>query len=499
MIELSRAQHLDVIKALSESVDGSFRLLNNEIPAYKNREGKWVEMHENADVNAYKVAKDLGLKISKLPLDVDNLGGIALIKDFKKMSQVITSAQVQEPDFRFMTAYQQALLVKKALDESGAITPFSDFPSALESIYKHTSHAGSVVLSLKNSPQLVVWKEHHKRLSSTQIPESELDRSTIVPTVKNKKILESALILAAKNHYQRPELFINTVHSELFNRNIALTFANEPGDVNELSPPMKLYLEEVLKAYSGDTKALFEKVSVPLVLEYRPLNQDLRALGVTDGLRMIRDVLKNGQNKKAAEVGDVTDKVEPPRNNDTLLSMAVRLKVWSWRTVLNSVTNDLTSEQAEKVNSRWSEVLNENPLSIGASFEDLKLTLSRVEKIYGPLVERSATTMKSDLYSRVLNHPELNEMNLQPVRDALKDIMDKITNTSKSDVLSSYISPFSLNEVIDDKYIRSAKNNFLANKSLPGMLDFKHNYDEKVTKKFKPEAEPEPVSWKAKI
>ena len=52
MIELTRAQHLDVIRQLAESSGGRFKFLNNKIPAYRKSEGDWVKMPLSSDVDA---------------------------------------------------------------------------------------------------------------------------------------------------------------------------------------------------------------------------------------------------------------------------------------------------------------------------------------------------------------------------------------------------------------------------------------------------------------
>lgn len=403
MIELTRAQHLDVIRQLAESSGGRFKFLNNKIPAYRKSEGDWVKMPLSSDVDAFMAEKDLGVPIHDLLTNDDRLGGAAKVKDRRKLHAVFKEYMGTDA-LHGLEAQQVKNVLIASLKESGAIMPLSDFEDTLHRAVMKSYYPSRIIDSLDMARQVVIWPEHHLRMKTAPLPDEILEDLNTRIVVNDPQRIVDALISGAREHYMRPELFINHVHAEMFKHNIALAIPGEPGMVSELSPGVTGALNDILKVYRHKENGGvdFLKASAPAFeMQYRRLDEDTRKIGRKQHLEMIKAMLTSPSPSATVPENTKQDdfKAVVSERAEMVKKISVRSQLWRWRGIINDVleSSPEMKENTSAFNSKWKTLMSEGATGFDSDLADLESTLSRVETVYGPVVMRQINPMLDDV------------------------------------------------------------------------------------------------------
>jgi hypothetical protein len=494
MIELSRAEHIEIIRALSEIRGGRLTMLNNTIPAYRKDGGdgddKWVKLKSPEMVDAFKVEQSLGVGIHQIPIGNDILGGAAKVKDYRKLSFVIDRAMA-DLDTSNLETKQISNRLHASLIESGATIPYSDFKENLEKIIERHKHPRRIFEAIAMSEQVIVWPSHHLRMQQPPIPDSEYKKTAFGNKLQTPERITDALISAAREHYMRPERFVHSVVASLAKQNIALAFDGMPGKVGSIPDPMNLFLKEVLSVYKDKEaggRHILEKAGSALVGLYQPLTEDRRTLGKQAGLQMLRRALSSHPTKSGEDVKEQPS-VAFKEINSFAVNLANRSRLWSWRGIINDIleNNASLNKKSDAINSRWEDITQSYDISISAPPSHFEELLLRVEKIYGPMVNQHAREKLDEVKHRIGD--VLSEA--EPVRATIEKWARHSLSPNKENAVSLFKAASVLDEIISPDWLNEQKMNFIKYPEyLPDMEALKVSYQEKKNSQNHYESDP---------
>jgi hypothetical protein len=443
VIELTRYQHLDIIRALAENSGGRFKMLNNTLPAYRKKEGDWVKMMFTRDVDAFLVERDIGIPIHRLPTVDDRLGGIARIKDKRRAASVLREV-LDGTDIASLEPLQAARFIKRSLVDKGAKMPLSTFNAALVAALTNPLRASpdKVLERLDLVGQQIYWPEHHVRTLPFEPREGVANMPAYGSLSHDEPLVKHVLVAAARNHYMRPDLFVMDVLAALLKRNLAPSVSDIPAVIDTITPDVERFLKDTLTLYAQKGESALDAAAAMVKLRYLPLGHDTQTLGRKRGVSMLREVLKN----TSVDVTPDSLTGEDKRLNERLLlidNLSLRNTLWQWRGALNWMIEDNQDAlPVEKLNEKWRAIMKKD-VTVFTSVDELKLLLSRVEKSYGKLLQEGAEKINAklgvELTTALSGTPEL--------KTVVENAVQYLQNTQSGHALSSYNTARSLSNV----------------------------------------------------
>ncbi len=484
MIELSRHQHLDLIKALSESVGGKLRLLNNTIPACKAEGGNWLKFDSMAKVDAFKAAKHLGLKVTDVSPLFDRLGGAAIVKDNVRFISVFKEQIGQQKEV-YLDIEPFAIEIKNALIDDGMAMPSSDFDEVLLRALKQTRIPSDVAGQLSLAGQKTIWSEHHFRMSLQEPGADALEVGNFGRrTLKDQSIAVKAMSSAAEEHYMRPELFVLEVKAALHQQNIALSFKGEPASLDSPSAPIDYFLKDVLMSYAKHGESAFSSAVEDLDLVYSPVKISNHTIGNKKGVSMLRSALARakvgGSAEKRSTMGGLSE------SKMTLFSnLQLRKSLWSWRGVLNEVISSEPKERADAIDLSWREKVDNENISFDTPVDKIKQVVDKVNKIYGPLVTRHQEARVNKLATKISALTQRAE----PVSECLMKLLND-TLSQGQDLIGRFELTDSLTSVLTDQFITDSTQSYVDQQELPDLSEIYNNIIEDPKQKYGYSAQP---------
>lgn len=469
VVDLTRTQHLDIIRALAEQSGGRFRYLNNTIPAYRRAEGEWIKLEHGRVPDAFAAEKHLRFRIVDLPLHEDRLGGIAKIKDTARLTRHVESL-LDTPEIRALDPSTISQLIQKELLDDGAVIPMGDFESQLRGILKRSKASSSVLRALELSDQVIAWPEHNLRLQSKPLPADKLVgiNNNTVSYYQSPEYLTTILAAAAEHHYMRPELFLIEVHAGLHNNNLALTFEGMAGNVSEIPHDVGHYLKDALVLYRENGRAAFEDAAKMLRMEYRPLHANTRTISVEQGLKMLREAFNRTCPSSTTSMLGVA-RNEHDGASLIVRHLAIRKYLWSYRGVLNRVLAQDPQLPIDKINERWDKYMQACPVSLSTPLESLTSLAAQLDKTYGDMILRTTAKMQQELDHRLSMH--LGGMELAPALEHFHEIVKRSVSAGGQPV-EQFRRQVLLDEFLSPGYLQQQANTYKNNRSLPSIENF---------------------------
>lgn len=469
MVDLTRTQHLDIIRALAEQSGGRFRFLNNTIPAYRRAEGEWVKLEHGRVPDAFAAEKYLRFRILDLPLHEDRLGGIAKIKDTARLARHVESL-LDTPEVRALDPSTISQLIQHELLNDGAVIPLGDFESQLRGILMRSKASSAVLRALELSDQVISWPEHNLRLQSKPLPADKLvgANNNTVYYYESPEYLTTILSSAAEHHYMRPELFLIEVHAGLHNNNLALTFEGMAGRVSEIPHDVGHYLKDALTLYRENGRVAFEDAAKMLRMEYRPLHANTRTISVEQGLRMLREAFHRTSPSSDTSRINVAHN-EHEETSLIVRHLAARRYLWSYRGVLNHVLSQDPQLPIDKINERWDKYMSTCPVSLSTPLESLTSLVKQLDKSYGDMILRTTAKMQKDLDQRLSMH--LGGMELAPALEHFQEIVRRSVGAGGQPV-EQFRRQVLLDDFLSPGYLLQQANTYKSNRTLPSIEKF---------------------------
>jgi hypothetical protein len=465
VIELTRYQHLDIIRALAESSGGRFKMLNNTLPAYRKKEGDWVKMMFPRDIDAFLVERDIGMPIHRLPTVDDRLGGIAKIKDKRRATSVLHDV-LDGTDVGSLEPVQAARFIKKSLVDKGARMPLSTFNAALVSALTDNMRASpdNVLDRLDLVGQQIYWPEHHIRTLPFEPREGVAETPPYGSLSHDASLVKKVLVDAARNHYMRPDLFVMDVFSALLKRNLAPSVSDTPAVIDMITPEVARFLKDTLTLYAQKGEGALDAAAAMIKLRYLPLGHDTQTIGRKRGLSMLRQALSESPVAILDSPPASTDK----RFNERLLlieNLSLRNTLWQWRGALNGLIEDNQDTlPVEKLNEKWRIVMTQD-VTVFTPVDELKLLIGRVEKIYGKLLKGASEKINAklgvELKSALIAAPAL--------KTVIESAVQHLQKSQSGNALSSYNTARSLSEVFSSVELEKMKQEYQSQGVLPAV------------------------------
>jgi hypothetical protein len=461
--ELSKNQHIELIRALAEHAGGDFKVLSNKIPAMKvPQSNEWVkftvpDIEGHMPLNAFAASKKLDVKIIDLPSEKDRLGGAAIVKDYTKATDVIKKV-MNEYRMDVLEAEQLAKKVLSALSDSNVSTLPKRSESVLSRTLSERRSAETLISRLEISGVNLMWPEHHVLRGQNTLNSDFITVDNHVSIMSDKSWFTDALALAAKEHYQRPDMFILEAHIAAYQRNVGISLFSQDVDIADVSSDVMAFLKDTLGAYRDKGRVVFEQTPDLLYFPYKEIGSKERTLSPLDKLSELRELL--GVPKKESFVQRTAI---PQSTVEMAEKISIRSQLFSWRGIINHILEKNSDLPAKEINGKWTELVNH-----GANFtdtiEDLRETLSRVDNIYGPMLDRSMEMFKKDL-GNIISKVK-GESELMPLYQSLTNHL-KQTLSAASTPTEKYVAIAELSIMLGDDEVSSMVAKFHQDGDLP--------------------------------
>jgi hypothetical protein len=463
MKELSRNQHLELIRALAEHAGGDFKVLSNRIPAMKvPHSNEWVKftvpgVEGHIPLNAFAASKKLGVKISDLPSEKDRLGGAAIVKDYSRGAHVIEDV-INEYRMDGLETEQLAQKVLCALSDSNVSSLPQRTTGILSRALAERKMADNLISRLEIGAVNLMWPEHHVLRAQNTLSSDFMTIDNHISIISDKSWFTDALVLAAKEHYQRPDMFVLEIHVAAYQRNVGISLFSQDVDIADVSSDVVTFLKDTLEVYRDKGREIFEQAPDMLCFPYKEIGSKERVTSPLDKLSELRGLLGGAKKELVAQRTTI-----PQSTIGIAEKISIRSQLFSWRGAINHMLEKTPSLPAKEINDKWAGLV-----SHGANFtdtvENLRDTLSRVDNIYGPMLDRSMDVLKKDLgsiISKVKSEPALMPL-YQSLAGHLKETLAVARTPTEK-----YVAIAELSVMIGNDEVSSMVATFHQDESLP--------------------------------
>jgi hypothetical protein len=463
MKELSRNQHLELIRALAEYVGGDFKMLSNKVPAMKvPQSNEWVKftvpgIEGHVPLNVFAASKKLGVRIIDLPSEKDRLGGAAIVKDYGKATNIIEKV-INEYRMDGLEAEQLAQKVLSALSDSNVSNLPKRTIGVLSRALLENGVSGNLISRLEISGVHLMWPEHHVLRGQNTLGSDLITVDNHINVMSDKSWFTNALALAAKEHYQRPDMFILEAHIAAYQRNVGISLFSQDIDITNVSTDVVRFLRDTLEVYREKGKVVFEQAPASLCFPYKEIGSKERERSPLGELSALRGLLGRPKEELVSPKSTISQETV-----DVAEKIAIRSQLFSWRGVINHMLEKSPDLPAREINDKWAELMGHG-VNFTDTLENLRETLSRVSNIYGPMLDRSIDAFKKDLgdiLSKVKSEPEL-----MPLHQSLTDHL-KETLSGANTLTEKYVAIAELSIMIGSNEVSSMVATFHQDEKLP--------------------------------
>lgn len=421
-MEFNKRQSEEIIEALlkhnghphSRGVNGSvkFRMLDEKI-------------HEASTAHPFDVESKLGFRIHDLPNDATKLGGVSIVKDNRKLTSIIKKTLLDTDLSGLPDRAVAERIVHELIGSGMSYNGHDDLSMKFEKLLSVDLGVHFIVNQIQLSGSDMYWEEHYSRAPKINENDPSIEMKGGVKYVKNG----SDVLDIAKQFFNKPDSsfdsFMMDFHKHMAYSNISLSIHEQSGVPSDVPIDVENILKDgfSLSKRTGNLSHLFDRVS-QLKLKYTPLDAAKRSDPQVK-LDAIKEILAlDTPEQKQDSAKQVIDS-EAESAFELVEKMSVREEIWKWQSAVSDVKNDPdVSVLPDKLSQAWLKIFpNGLPSLNDLNVRNMRSQLSRVEKVFGNLVDRTAEN-KMNIAGGTL-------LGVYPRKDPSHEIVKSIFNDMK--------------------------------------------------------------------